>query len=152
MTTVLATRKLGLATAHQAPARLTLQQLADLPDGAAIEAVKRGLPAPLARQLSDRLELSLDALAPPLQLTLRTLHRRIQQGTFAQGESERLLALVRVFFQAAEVLGTEAKASHWLKGRIRALSGKTPLECMETWLGIRQVEGILWRIRDGVYS
>ncbi len=134
------------------PNRLTLQQLADLSDDEAITAVKNGLPARLARQLSDRLELSLDALAEPLQLTLRTLHRRIQQGTLAQGESERLLALARVFFQATEVLGTEAKASHWLKGRIRALGSKTPLECMETWLGIRQVEGILWRIRDGVYS
>jgi putative toxin-antitoxin system antitoxin component (TIGR02293 family) len=85
-------------------------------------------------------------------LTLRTLHRRIQQGRLAVGESERLLALVRIFFEAAEVLGAEAKAAHWLKGRVRALGGKTPLECMETCLGIRQVEGILWRIRDGVYS
>ena len=129
-----------------------MEQLGDLADEAAIYAGKRGLPARLVRQMSERLEVPLDSLAGPMQLTLRTLHRRMQEGTLAQPESERLLALIRVFFQAVHLLGTEEKAAHWLKSRPQVFLGKTPLECMETWLGIRQVEGILWRIQDGVFS
>ncbi len=140
-------------TAPKPKARaLSLEQLARLPDPAAIEAVKRGLPARLVREISDRLKLSLDALAGPLQLTVRTLHRRMQEGTLAQPESERLLALAKLYFEAARILGAESKAGHWLQSRPPILLGKTPLECMETWLGIRQVETILGRIEAGVYS
>jgi putative toxin-antitoxin system antitoxin component (TIGR02293 family) len=106
----------------------------------------------LVRQLCDRLEVQLDALAGPLQLTLRTLHRRMQEGTLAQPESERLLAIARVFNRAVYVLGDEEKAAHWLKSHPPVFLGRTPLECMETWLGIQQVETILGRIEGGVYS
>lgn len=131
---------------------LSLEQLAALPDEAAIEAVKLGLPSRLVREMSQRLDLPLEALTRPLQLTGRTLHRRMQEGTLAQTESERLLALARVYFHAAGVLGDETKAQRWLKSSPPVLAGKTPLECMETWLGIRQVETILGRIEGGVYS
>lgn len=154
MTAATATLKRSDTRAKEASEarRISLEQLAEVPDEQAIEAVKRGLPARLVRELSERLDLPLESLASPLQLTARTLHRRIQGGKLAQPESERLLALMRVYFRAAQVLGTTEKAAQWLKSRPRVLAGKTPLECMETWLGIRQVEGILWRIQDGVYS
>jgi putative toxin-antitoxin system antitoxin component (TIGR02293 family) len=132
--------------------RISLDQLAELPNGAAIEAVKRGLPSRLVRQLCDRLDVRLDTLTGPLQLTLRTLHRRMQNGTLAQPESERLLAIARVFSRAVYVLGDREKAAHWLKSHPPVFLGKTPLECMGTWLGIQEVEGVLWRIQDGVYS
>jgi putative toxin-antitoxin system antitoxin component (TIGR02293 family) len=132
--------------------RLSLEQLAVLPDDAAIAAVKRGLPARLVREMAERLEAPLESLSEPLQLTGRTLHRRVQEGRLAQPESERLLALVRVYFHAVEVLGDETRAMRWLKSRPPVLAGRTPLECMETWLGIRQVETVLGRIEGGVYS
>jgi len=132
--------------------RISLDQLGEMPDVAAMEAVKRRLPSRLVRQLCDRLGVQLDALAGPLQLTIRTLHRRIQNGTLAQPESERLLAVLRVFKRAVIVLGNEEKAACWLASRPPAFLGKSPLECMETWLGIRQVEAVLWRIQDGVCS
>ncbi|MBI4328223.1 MAG: DUF2384 domain-containing protein [Chloroflexi bacterium] len=155
MTTAVATLTSRGAKAKaptRADPRLSLEQLDDLPDEAAIDAVKRGLPARLVREMGELLKVPLDSLAGPLQLTLRTLHRRMQEGTLAQPESERLLALIRVFFQAVHVLGTEEKAAHWLKSQPPVFLGKTPLQCMETWLGIRQVESVLWRIQDGVFS
>lgn len=121
-------------------------------DEAAVAAVKRGLPVRLIHLLSERLGLPVDTLAAPLQLTLRTLQRRLQEGRLGQVESERLHALVRLFFQAVEVLGAEAKAVHWLTSPERALGGRTPLSCAETLPGLRQVENELWRIQDVVYS
>lgn len=148
---VLSVKLPGLSTEGKSRS-ISLSKLAVLPDEEAIVLVKHGLVAQLARQLAERLEVPLDSLVGPLQLNLRTLHRRMQQGTLAQPESERLLAITRIFFQCVHVLGTEEKAAHWLQSRPRVFMGKTPLECMETWLGIRQVETALGRIEGGVYS
>ncbi len=131
---------------------MSLEQLSALPDEAAIEAVKRGLPTRLLRQFSERVGVPLEALATPLQMTARALQRRIQEGTLGQGESERLLAMIRLFFQAVRVLGEETKAVRWLQSRPPLLLGHTPLESMDTWLGIRSIETILGRIEGGVYS
>ncbi|MBI2946407.1 MAG: DUF2384 domain-containing protein [Verrucomicrobia bacterium] len=139
-------------TKRKEPGRVTLNDLIAMPDAAALETLKRGLPSRLVRELAERLELPVEAMAGPLQLTLRTLHRRLQEGTLALAESERILALGRILARAIAVLGDETKAVHWLHSRIPALDSKTPLDCAWTWIGIRQVETELGRIEDGVYS
>lgn len=114
--------------------------------------VQQGLPARLLRQLAAKLDLGLEDLASPLNLTERTLHRRLEQGRFSFDESERLLSLVRIFSQATEILGSEKKAVQWLKTPLPALRGQTPLDCVETQLGSREVEDVLLRLADVVYA
>src|ERR1043166_5999177 len=63
----------------------------------AVAAVRAGLRADLIRRLADQLDLSLEQVAVPLHLTERTLHRRIAAGRLDINESERLLALIRIF-------------------------------------------------------
>ena len=87
-----------------------------------------------------------------MHLPPRTLHRRLEHGRLSLDESERLLAIAKIFRQAAEVLGSEAKAVHWLKSPVPALEGRTPLQCAETQVGLREVEDVLTRIEDVVYS
>lgn len=139
-------------SARTSTAPASLEALAALDDTTAMLSVVRGLPARLLRQLAGRLDLSIEQLAGPLQLTPRTLLRRLQEGTLAQPESERLLAITRLFFQTACVLDGETKAAHWLQSPLPVLAGKTPLDCMTTWLGIQQVQATLWRIEDGVIA
>ncbi len=129
-----------------------LNHLASLEWPAAAALVKEGLSAGLLRQLADQLKLGLDELAIPLHLTARTLHRRMEQGRLSLDESERLLALTKIVAQATEILGSEAKAIHWLKSPVPALGGRTPLACAETQVGLREVEDVLTRIEDVVYS
>jgi putative toxin-antitoxin system antitoxin component (TIGR02293 family) len=64
-------------------------------------------------------------------------------------ESERLM---RVAAQAAEVLGSEEKASRWLHSPNRALGGRRPLDMVDTDLGAGQVAAALGRIEHGVNS
>lgn len=139
-------------TAPPAALRLAIEDLARLPDATAVQVLKAGLPSKFVRELANRLGLSLDGFTGPLQLTSRTLHRRMQEGVLTQAESERLLALVRTFFRAVHLLGNEEKAAHWLKSRPPVLLGKAPLEVMDTWLGMQQVEALLSRMHDGAYS
>ena len=131
---------------------MELKALATLEWTAAAELVKEGISAGLLRELADQLKLSLLELAVPLHLQPRTLHRRLEHGRLSLDESERFLAITKIFRQAIEVLGNEVKAVHWLKSPVPALDGKTPLECAETQVGLREVEDVLTRIEDVVYS
>src|SRR5207302_1649611 len=73
----------------------------------AVAAVKVGLEARLVRQLAEQLDLRLEDLASPLHLTVRTLHRRLEQGRLTLDESERLLGLVKIVALAKETLGSK---------------------------------------------
>ena len=131
---------------------MNLNQMATLEWPATAALVKDGIPTALLRKLAERLRLTLEELAATLHLTTRTLQRRMQAGRLSLDESERLLALTKITAQATEILGTEAKAVHWLKSPVSALGGRTPLECAETQMGLREVEDVLTRIEDVVYS
>jgi putative toxin-antitoxin system antitoxin component (TIGR02293 family) len=129
-----------------------LENLATLDWPAAAALVKEGLSAGLLRKLADQLRLGLEDLAAPLNLTGRTLHRRLEEGRLSLDESERLFALNKIVAKATEVLGSEEKAIHWLKSPVPALGGRTPLACAETQIGLREVEDVLTRIEDVAYS
>ena len=144
-----------MATVKESPMRnevRALAVLAVLEGPKAVSAVKSGLPAGLLRPLAVQLGLSLEELGEPLHLTGRTLHRRLEEGRLALDESERLFALIRIFALAKETLGGEAKAVHWLKSPLPVLNGQTPLECAENQIGLREIEDVLIRIEDVVYS
>ena len=131
---------------------MNLNQMATLEWPATAALVKEGISTGLLRKLAERLRLTLEELAATLHLTTRTLHRRMQAGRLSLDESERLLALTKITAQASEILGSEAKAVHWLKSPVPALGGRTPLESAETQMGLREVEDVLTRIEDVVYS
>ena len=130
---------------------MTLNQMATLEWPATATLVKQGISTGLLRKLAERLQLRLEELAATLHLTARTLHRRMQAGRLSLDESERLLALTQIMSRASEILGSEAKAVHWLKSQVPALGRRTPLECAETQMGLREVEDLLTRIEDVVY-
>ena len=134
------------------PRSPALDAIAALEPVKAVAAVKAGLDAHLVRQLADQLRLNLEELAIPLRMAPRTLHRRLEQGRLELDESERLLALIRIFTLAKQTLGSADKAVHWIKSPLQALRGQTPLQSAETQIGLRQIEDILIRIADVVYS
>ena len=129
-----------------------LETLARMDWPAAAERVKEGLSANLLRKLAEQLGLGLEELAALLHLTARTLHRRMEEGRLSLDESERLFALNKIVAKATEVFGDEAKAIRWLKSAVPALAGRSPLACAETQIGLREVEDVLSRIEDVVYS
>jgi putative toxin-antitoxin system antitoxin component (TIGR02293 family) len=134
------------------PAALDLDSLSELEGPRAIVAVQLGLDAKLVRQLAEKLGLPLETIAVPLHLTGRTLHRRLEAGRLSLDESERLLALAKILKLATTTLGSLPKAVRWMKSGVPALGGKTPLECAETQIGLREIEDVLVRIEDVVYS
>jgi putative toxin-antitoxin system antitoxin component (TIGR02293 family) len=115
--------------------------------------VRRGLPATSVTALADKLAVGNAALSRKLGIPQRTLTRRLSQGArLTAAESDRTVRLARVYANAVEMIGDEAKAVEWLRTPNRALGGERPLDQLDTDPGARTVEDILGRIAYGVYS
>jgi putative toxin-antitoxin system antitoxin component (TIGR02293 family) len=101
--------------------------------------VRVGLPASTVNLLAETLSMQRAQVARQLNIPARTLSRRL-------ATKSRLVAL------ANEVLGAEDKASRWMAAPNRALGGKRPFDQLDTELGVRSVEEILYAIAYGMYS
>jgi putative toxin-antitoxin system antitoxin component (TIGR02293 family) len=116
------------------------------------EAVRSGLPSSTVSAMLDNLDLTGESMSRALALPRRTMARRRSEARLTPEESDRMYRLARTAAQAIEVLGSLDKATHWLRTPNRALGSVTPLDLMDTDIGVRQVEEVLGRIEYGVYS
>ncbi len=117
-----------------------------------IEHVKRGLPPSVFDLLRDELDLAAETLAGLAGVSTRTLARRKKRAQpLAPDTSERLIRFARLYEIAADTLGGEEEARHWLKSPNPALAGHTPLDYADTEPGAREVEDLLGRLAYGVF-
>lgn len=116
------------------------------------DAIRKGLPYATFEILLGVLGIRALELARLLGVATRTLARRKSGGELSPVESDRLYRIAHIVLKASEVLGTLEKARAWLHRKNRALGGSTPISCLDTGVGERQVEEILGRIDHGIYS
>lgn len=115
--------------------------------------VRKGLPAGSVTALAEKLHLGSTVLSRKLGIPLRTLTRRLSQASLlTPAESDRTVRVARVYANAIEMIGDEAKAIEWLNTPNRALGGERPIDRLDTDIGARGVEDILGRVAYGVYS
>lgn len=114
--------------------------------------VRAGLPVSALFALKEKLDLSNEALAPIVGLSLATLNRRRAGERLNPVHGDRVMRYLRLFDRACEVMGTAGYAREWLKTPQAALGGSTPLDFALTEVGAREVEDLLGRIEHGVYS
>jgi len=115
-------------------------------------AIREGFPHAAVEGLLESSGFSLQEIASTLDLSLRSLQRRKNQGRLARYESDRLYRLARLVALAEHFLGDHQLAVDWLKRPNHVLGGVTPLSVVDTELGARQVENILGRIGYGGVS
>jgi len=116
------------------------------------EAIHRGLPTAAVYEV-----LASGLLEPgemyELVVPRRTLtHRRNRRQPLTPEQSDRLARVVRIATRAEEALADPKKAASWLRHPNRALSGKKPIQLLESDVGARMVERVLTRIEYGVAS
>jgi putative toxin-antitoxin system antitoxin component (TIGR02293 family) len=116
------------------------------------ETVKAGLPYASLEALIGKLGLGREEAAAALHLPQRTIARRKKEQRLQADESDRVLRLARISAQAMATLGSEEKVAQWLRRPNRALGNRTPLDLLDSDIGIRQVEAILSRIAHGTIS
>jgi putative toxin-antitoxin system antitoxin component (TIGR02293 family) len=118
-----------------------------------VEQVRAGLPASTVTMLAAVLSLQRAQVAKRLNIPPRTLSRRLAaKSRLTHDESDRTLRMAKVVALANEVLGAEDKASRWMVAPNRALGGHRPFDQLDTELGVRSVEEILYAIAYGMYS
>jgi putative toxin-antitoxin system antitoxin component (TIGR02293 family) len=115
--------------------------------------VRSGLPASTVTLLAATMAVERAQVAKRLNIPSRTLSRRLKmKSRLTHDESDRTLRMASVVALAREVLGSDEKASHWMSNPNRALGGKKPFDELDTELGVRSVERVLYAIAYGMYS
>ena len=115
-------------------------------------AIRDGFPHSAVEALLESSGFSLQEIASTLDLSLRSLQRRKNQGRLARYESDRLYRLARLMVLAEYFLGDHKSAIDWMKRPNHVLGGVPPLSVIDTELGARQVENVLGRIGYGGVS
>jgi putative toxin-antitoxin system antitoxin component (TIGR02293 family) len=127
--------------------------LAPEPTASLIRRLERGLPFKSIHNLSAAAGIAVSEIATILAIPERTLARRRVSGLLNTDESERLLRLSRVFDRAGDLFdGDAGTALAWLKSPARALGNRVPLEQARFEAGAREVENLIGRIEDGIFS
>jgi putative toxin-antitoxin system antitoxin component (TIGR02293 family) len=115
--------------------------------------VEEGLPVAELIRFGKQAGFSTEELTRLIQIPSRTYARRVaSNGRLKASEGERAVRLMRLFDRAKQVFGTDENTRGWFNTRILALGRKTPLEYAQTEPGAREVENIIGRIEDGVFS
>src|SRR5271154_1781515 len=121
--------------------------------GALAELVREGLPVKALFLLAKRLDLRQAEISEKIGIPQRTLTRRLQRHSrLTAAESARTVRLAQVYNAPVDPLGSEEKATQWLKTPNRALRGGRPLDQLDTDPGVREVEDGLGRLASGVYT
>lgn len=94
-----------------------------------------------------------EELAKLIQIPSRTYARRVAvRARLKLDEGERAVRLMRLFDRARRTFGTLERTRGWLNRPLRVLGGRTPIDFARTEPGAREVQAVLGRFEDGVFS
>jgi putative toxin-antitoxin system antitoxin component (TIGR02293 family) len=83
----------------------------------------------------------------------RTLTRRQIEGKLQPDESDRVWRAAAIFDMAVDLFeGDVAAATQWLLSPQAGLGGEVPLDFASTEVGAREVENLIGRLEDGVFT
>lgn len=113
--------------------------------------VEAGLSSQALTRLREATALPVSRLVPVLGVSERSFSNLARRPRLDALTSDRLLRIALTAGRAAEVFGSQEKATEWLKTPLAALAGKTPFDKLATETGAARVEEILLAIEHGVY-
>jgi putative toxin-antitoxin system antitoxin component (TIGR02293 family) len=115
--------------------------------------VEKGLAFTAVEALQQQMDLAAKEMARLLDIKFRTFLRRKEAGRLQPAESDRVLRTSRLFARAQDLFdGNQEAARAWLMRPQRALGGAIPLEIAKTEVGAREVEQIIGRLEQGVFT
>lgn len=119
-----------------------------------IDAVENGVNAGVARELPHAFNLGRSRLAGILGVSDKTAQRwsQHQDAKLPRAIGEKAIRLLQLRQRAIEVFEDEADAVAWLNEPNEAFGERRPIDHAQTEFGCRQVERLLTRIDQGVYS
>src|SRR5947207_12913115 len=123
-----------------------------VPPAELIQRIQKGLRFSELKTLQDTLDLPFEKLAAKLCISRSTLQRRKAAGRLSPDESDKVVRFSRLLRHATAVFGDAERARAWLKHPQVGLGGALPLDYASTEAGAREVEDLLGRSEDRVYT
>jgi putative toxin-antitoxin system antitoxin component (TIGR02293 family) len=111
--------------------------------------LKEGLPREAFDRIKGAIATSSEELSLITEIPARTIARRKR---FKPDESERLFRVASAFQKTLELFEDLKKARKWFTTPKSALAGLTPIQCCDTEAGCKEVENLLGRLDESVYS
>jgi putative toxin-antitoxin system antitoxin component (TIGR02293 family) len=120
---------------------------------AVVNKVEEGVPVLDVVAFGREVGFTAEELARLIQIPSRTYARRVAgKARLKLDEGERAVRIMRLYDLAKHVLGTNERTQRWLNRPLRVLGGRTPLDFSRTEPGAREVEAVLGRFEEGVFS
>ena len=91
-------------------------------------------------------------MATLLNISYKTLGRKKGTDVLDSLASSLSIEIANTFTKGLSVFEDPDKFNHWLQKGNRALNGKKPFELLNTPTGIKLVNQVLGRIKEGVYT
>lgn len=117
-----------------------------------VELSRKGIKKAALSNLSRALNIPMKRLAKLLPVTERTLQRRDANSLLNSTTSQQVILIGQLITKGEEAFEDPKKFQEWLAQPNMALGGYTPLNIMDTTIGVQLVMDILGRLEHGVYS
>jgi putative toxin-antitoxin system antitoxin component (TIGR02293 family) len=115
--------------------------------------VEEGLPVLDLVAFGKDAGFTIEELARLVHIPPRTYARRVAaKARLNIPEGERAARIMRLYDRAKELFGTHANTRQWLNTELPALGWRTPLDFARTEQGAREVEDLIGRIEEGIFS
>lgn len=113
---------------------------------------RKGIKKSALGNISSALNITMKELAKLLPVTERTLQRRATNSLLNSTTSQQAILLGQLITRGTEIFGNREVFQQWVRQSNKALGNYTPLDIMDTAIGIQLVIDILGRLEHGVYS
>ncbi|GAB4026044.1 type II RES/Xre toxin-antitoxin system antitoxin [Spirosoma gilvum] len=117
-----------------------------------IDRSRQGLAGPETSRVAGLLGVTDKEMARLLNQSVATFHRQVKTTHLDAPTSERLLLLTRLAVYGEAVFQDKGKFTRWLRRPLRLLENRSPLDLLDSSVGVQLVEDLLGRIDYGVFS
>lgn len=116
--------------------------------------IKQGLPAGSVFFLQKQLNLGDKEYSATLGVSDKWLgrYRKESHKHLSTNMGDRLYRIARIFKLAEEVFEKKSAVNRWLHRPQTGLNERVPLDLLQTEVGTKEVEELLYRIEYGIYS
>jgi len=116
-------------------------------------AIENGLPSAMLRNFREQVkELSDATWADVMTISLSQFKRwKTSEKKLPVDVGSQMVLFAMVLFRAEDVFGGRAAALNWLNHEQMALSGRRPIDMLDTHIGAGIVDRVLTQIDYGVY-
>jgi putative toxin-antitoxin system antitoxin component (TIGR02293 family) len=115
-------------------------------------ASSKGISKQAVLNLADVMDIPMKDMAGLLNLSYKTLGRKRRTDLLDSLVSSLSIEIAGTIANGLSVFEDSNKLKRWLQKENRALSGRKPIELLNTPTGINMVNRVLGRIEEGVYT